>query len=75
MVGFPENGSERTNPWIVNLRANPAARLQIGRKSGLYHARQASEAEIQPMGLIGDIEIPHERGGRGQDGKKLGFRR
>src|SRR6266487_176674 len=24
-------GFERTNPWVVNLRANPVAQLQIGR--------------------------------------------
>jgi deazaflavin-dependent oxidoreductase (nitroreductase family) len=60
---------ERTNPCVVNLHANPAARLQIGRKSGLYHARQASEAEIQHywpelVALWPAYQLHFERGGR-----------
>jgi deazaflavin-dependent oxidoreductase (nitroreductase family) len=40
-------GFERPNPWPLNLRANPVARVQIGRVSGVYQAREASEAEIE----------------------------
>lgn len=37
---------ERTNPWVINLRSYPAARLQIGQHSALYHAREADENEV-----------------------------
>src|SRR5512142_1642511 len=40
-------GFEHTNPWVINLRANPIARLQIGRESGLYRAREANSAEVE----------------------------
>ncbi len=39
-------GFERPNPWTLNLRANPIARVQIGKVRGIYQAREASEAEI-----------------------------
>ncbi len=39
-------GFERPNPWTLNLRANPVARVQIGQVSGVYQAREASAAEI-----------------------------
>ncbi len=39
-------GFERPNPWTLNLRANPVARVQVGPVSGLYQAREASEAEV-----------------------------
>lgn len=39
-------GFERPNPWTLNLRANPIARVQIGPVSGTYQAREASEAEV-----------------------------
>lgn len=39
-------GFERTNPWVINLRANPVAQLQIGQDIGQYRAREATEAEI-----------------------------
>ena len=39
-------GFERPNPWTLNLRANPVARVQIGPVSGLYQAHEASEAEV-----------------------------
>jgi len=39
-------GFERTNPWVVNLRATPVAKLQIGRVVAQYHAREANEAEM-----------------------------
>jgi F420H(2)-dependent quinone reductase len=40
-------GFERPNPWTLNLIANPIARVQIGSVSGLYQAREASEAEVE----------------------------
>ena len=39
-------GFESPNPWTLNLRANPVARVQIGPVSGIYHAREASQAEV-----------------------------
>jgi len=39
-------GFERPNPWTLNLRANPTAQVQIGRVSGIYQARDASQAEL-----------------------------
>lgn len=39
-------GSERTNPWVTNLRAHPAAKLQIGPAVREYHAREATGPEI-----------------------------
>lgn len=38
-------GFERTNPWVINLRAHPIAKLQIGSEIAEYHAREATEAE------------------------------
>jgi deazaflavin-dependent oxidoreductase (nitroreductase family) len=40
-------GFERINPWVVNLRANPTAQLQIGGDIGFYQARQATETEVE----------------------------
>lgn len=40
---------ERTNPWVINLRANPVAQLQIGRKIRQYQAREATDAEISRL--------------------------
>lgn len=39
-------GFERPNPWTLNLRANPLARMQIGSERSLYQAREASQAEV-----------------------------
>ncbi len=39
-------GFERPNPWTLNLRANPIARVQMGSESGIYEAREAREAEV-----------------------------
>jgi F420H(2)-dependent quinone reductase len=39
-------GFERPNPWVVNLRAHPVARLQIGSEVAEYCAHEAMEAEI-----------------------------
>lgn len=39
-------GFEHTNPWTLNLRANPVARVQAGHTSGTYHAHEATDAEV-----------------------------
>jgi deazaflavin-dependent oxidoreductase (nitroreductase family) len=39
-------GFERPNPWTLNLRANPLARVQIGTEQSIYQAREASQAEV-----------------------------
>ncbi len=39
-------GFERTNPWVINLRAHPIARLQIGSQIAEYRAHEATEIEI-----------------------------
>jgi deazaflavin-dependent oxidoreductase (nitroreductase family) len=39
-------GFEHANPWTLNLRANPLARVQIGSTSGTYHAREATDEEV-----------------------------
>jgi len=39
-------GFERPNPWTLNLRANPIARVQIGPVSGIYQARESSQEEV-----------------------------
>ena len=40
-------GSEHTNPWVSNLRANPVARLQIGQQTKWYQAREATAGEVE----------------------------
>jgi deazaflavin-dependent oxidoreductase (nitroreductase family) len=39
-------GFEHANPWTLNLRANPLARVQLGATSGTYSARQATDEEV-----------------------------
>ena len=39
-------GLEVRSSWPQNLRANPVARVQLGRTRATYRARQASEAEV-----------------------------
>ena len=39
-------GFERTNPWVVNLRAQPHAQVQIGRGTTSMTARPASDDEL-----------------------------
>jgi F420H(2)-dependent quinone reductase len=39
-------GFERPNPWILNLRAEPRAQVQIGRDTISMRARMASEQEL-----------------------------
>ena len=38
-------GFERPNPWTLNLRTHPVARVQIGSEIGTYQAREATEQE------------------------------
>jgi deazaflavin-dependent oxidoreductase (nitroreductase family) len=40
-------GFEHPNPWTLNLRANPLARVQIGSERSIYQARKASETEVE----------------------------
>lgn len=40
-------GFERANPWTLNLRAHPLAWVQIGSAGGSYHAREATDEEIE----------------------------
>ncbi len=40
-------GFERPNPWTLNLRANPVARVRAGRDVASYRAREADLAEIE----------------------------
>ena len=40
-------GFEKPNPWTLNLRANPAAQVQIGAEHLILHARVANEAETE----------------------------
>jgi len=40
-------GFESTNPWVLNLRAHPMAKVQIGRQIAEYRAREVNEAELE----------------------------
>jgi len=40
-------GFERTNPWVLNLRAHPMVRAQIGAQAGNYQAREVAEEEME----------------------------
>jgi len=60
---------ERTNPWVINLRSNPLARIQIGSDTARYHAREATDNEIQNLwprlvDLWPAYQAHFERGGR-----------
>jgi deazaflavin-dependent oxidoreductase (nitroreductase family) len=37
---------ERASPWTLNLRAEPLARVQVGRTVGTYHAHEATSGEV-----------------------------
>ena len=39
-------GFERTNPWVINLRAHPVVKLQIGPELVEYRAHEAADSEI-----------------------------
>lgn len=60
---------ESTNPWVLNLRHNPIAKLQIGHDIGLYQAREATQSEIDQLwpqltNLWPAFQTHYERGGR-----------
>jgi deazaflavin-dependent oxidoreductase (nitroreductase family) len=40
-------GFERPNPWTLNLRAHPVARVQVGKATATYRARIAMEEELE----------------------------
>lgn len=40
-------GFEQTNPWVLNLRAQPIATVQIGAERYTCHAREATPTEIE----------------------------
>lgn len=40
-------GFERTNPWVLNLRSNAVAQIQIGPEIGFYRAREATAKEVE----------------------------
>jgi len=40
-------GFEQTNPWVLNLRANPAATIQIEAQTWECRAREANPAEVE----------------------------
>jgi deazaflavin-dependent oxidoreductase (nitroreductase family) len=40
-------GFERPNPWTLNLRAHPLARVQVGSACRTYQAREATEVEVE----------------------------
>jgi deazaflavin-dependent oxidoreductase (nitroreductase family) len=62
-------GFERTNPWVLNLRAQPRARVQVRRETWPVLAREATTEELDRYwpGLT-RIWPPyqrfHEQGGR-----------
>jgi deazaflavin-dependent oxidoreductase (nitroreductase family) len=39
-------GFEKTNPWVLNLRAHPVARVHIGGLARDYAAREATREEL-----------------------------
>lgn len=63
----PKN--ERTNPWVINLRSHPTALLQLGKETAEYHAREATENEIDHfwprlIELWPAFKVHYEHGGR-----------
>ena len=59
---------ERTNPWVINLRNDPIAQLQIGRDTARYQAREATDGEIKRIWprlikLWPAFQAHYERGG------------
>jgi deazaflavin-dependent oxidoreductase (nitroreductase family) len=40
-------GFERTNPWVLNLRAHPRARIQVGRQVLEVVAHAADSGELE----------------------------
>lgn len=41
------SGGERPNPWILNLRAHPLARVQLGAAVRTYRVHVATAAELE----------------------------
>jgi deazaflavin-dependent oxidoreductase (nitroreductase family) len=46
VVGCVNSGLQTRSSWPWNLRANPVARVQVGRTIDWYRAREASEDEL-----------------------------
>lgn len=47
---YPSNGGKETSPaWWLNLQANPAAEVQIGKAVHAVRARAATEAEYEEL--------------------------
>ncbi len=42
-------GDDRHPAWLLNLRKQPAVEIQIGPKHISVHAREASDAETEPL--------------------------
>jgi F420H(2)-dependent quinone reductase len=40
-------GAEHSSPWVLNLRSNPVADLQVGREIRRCRAREVHDAEIE----------------------------
>jgi deazaflavin-dependent oxidoreductase (nitroreductase family) len=62
-------GFEQTNPWVLNLHADPRARLQIGRQTLPVTAHPANDAELERcwprlVDLWPAYRTFEERGGR-----------
>jgi deazaflavin-dependent oxidoreductase (nitroreductase family) len=62
-------GFEHTNPWVINLRANPVAQIQIGGEVGFYRAREATTVEVERswerfIALWPTYQLHYERSGR-----------
>ena len=60
---------ESTNPWVLNLRSHPFAKLQIGDEAAIYAAREATRDEItllwpQLTQLWPPFQSHYEQGGR-----------
>lgn len=61
-------GFEKTNPWVLNLRANPIATVQAGGESRRFLARAASDVEVarywpQLIALWPAYQVHFERSG------------
>lgn len=62
-------GFERPNPWTLNLRAHPLARVRLGPRTGVYRACVATEEEVarywpRLVGIWPAYQAHFERSGR-----------
>ena len=62
-------GFERPNPWTLNLRAQPRARVQVGKEMFAVTAREASDEEADQywprlVQIWPAYHAFHDRGGR-----------